>query len=65
MRSIITVGIEALIISLILLAIHRFFLLLLDDNLLTFFFAGFMTHFLFEFSPFGNLNEKWCNKVFK
>lgn len=26
--------------------------------------TGAMIHMFFEFSPFGNLNEKWCRATF-
>jgi hypothetical protein len=26
--------------------------------------AGALIHLLFEFSPFGNINEKWCKMIF-
>ena len=26
--------------------------------------SGMAIHLLFEFSPFGNLNEKWCRATF-
>jgi len=27
--------------------------------------AGALIHLLFEYSPFGNINEKWCKIIFK
>ena len=64
MRSFLVVMTEAIVISLVLLAIHSIFLMFMENSLITFFLSGALTHFLFEYSPFGNLNEKWCNKVF-
>lgn len=26
--------------------------------------TGIVVHFFFEYSPFGNLNEKWCLSTF-
>jgi hypothetical protein len=26
--------------------------------------AGALIHLLFEYSPFGNINEKWCKMIF-
>jgi hypothetical protein len=64
MRSFLVVMTEAIVISLALLAIHSIFLMFMENSLIAFFLSGVLTHFLFEYSPFGNLNEKWCNKVF-
>lgn len=64
MRSFLVVMTEAIVISLVLLAIHSIFLMFMENSLIAFFLSGVLTHFLFEYSPFGNLNEKWCNKVF-
>jgi len=27
--------------------------------------AGALIHLLFEYSPIGNINEKWCKIIFK
>jgi len=27
--------------------------------------SGALIHLLFEYSPFGNINEKWCKMIFK
>jgi hypothetical protein len=29
------------------------------------FLVGFLLHLLFEYSPFGNINEIWCRATFK
>jgi hypothetical protein len=26
--------------------------------------SGALIHLLFEYSPFGNINEKWCKMIF-
>tara|TARA_B100000902_G_C26466182_1_gene507877 strand:+ start:30 stop:224 length:195 start_codon:yes stop_codon:yes gene_type:complete len=26
--------------------------------------SGALIHILFEYSPFGNINEKWCKMIF-
>jgi len=26
--------------------------------------SGALVHLLFEYSPFGNINEKWCKMIF-
>jgi len=64
MRSFLVVMTEAIVISLVLLAIHSIFMMFMENSMIAFFLSGALTHFLFEYSPFGNLNEKWCNKVF-
>ena len=64
MRAFTTVLMEALFIGLLLqglvLGLTKFVYKGMGDLIL----AGALIHLLFEYSPFGNINEKWCKMIF-
>jgi hypothetical protein len=66
MRPVSTVAFEALVVG-IINAVVYYTLDKLNSGVSTkwlLVFTGALIHFLFEFSPFGNINEIWCKKTF-
>ena len=57
---------EAIIVGLINLLVFMFIRALIPKvHLFTqLILTGISIHLMFEFSPFGNLNEKWCRATF-
>ncbi|AUT19178.1 hypothetical protein DSLPV1_207 [Dishui lake phycodnavirus 1] len=65
-RPVGTVAFEALVVG-IINAVVYYTLDKLNSGVSTkwlLVFTGALIHFLFEFSPFGNINEIWCRKTF-
>lgn len=64
-RAITTVFPEAIIVG--LLSYVGYYLLKAAGAsiALSSFLVGFLLHLLFEYSPFGNINEIWCRATFK
>lgn len=63
MRSVIFEAIVVGIINLLLFMMLRRFTNI-QNIFLVIFLCGVLIHLGFEYSPFGNLNEKWCKLTF-
>lgn len=64
MRSFTTVMMEALFIGVMLQLIVMGLTKFVYKGTGMLIIAGALIHLLFEFSPFGNINEKWCKMIF-
>jgi hypothetical protein len=64
MRSFTTVLMEALFIGVMLQIIVMGLTKFVYKGTGMLIIAGALIHLLFEFSPFGNINEKWCKMIF-
>jgi len=64
-RPVSTVILEALTIGVILQLLFWAITKYLYNGTGVLIIVGALIHVLFEFSPFGNLNEKWCKIIFK
>jgi hypothetical protein len=64
MRSFTTVLMEALFIGVMLQVIVMGLTKFVYNGTGMLIIAGALIHLLFEFSPFGNINEKWCKMIF-
>jgi len=64
MRSFTTVLMEALFIGVMLQLIVMGLTKFVYKGTGMLIIAGALIHLLFEFSPFGNMNEKWCKMIF-
>ena len=64
MRSFTTVLMEALFIGVMLQLIVMGITKFVYKGTGMLIIAGALIHLLFEFSPFGNINEKWCKMIF-
>ena len=64
MRSFTTVMMEALFIGVMLQLIVTGLTKFVYKGTGMLIIAGALIHLLFEFSPFGNINEKWCKMIF-
>jgi hypothetical protein len=64
MRSFTTVLMEALFIGVMLQLIVMGLTKFVYKGTGMLIIAGALIHLLFEFSPFGNINEKWCKMIF-
>ena len=64
MRSFTTVLMEALFIGVMLQLIVMGLTKFVYNGTGMLIIAGALIHLLFEFSPFGNINEKWCKMIF-
>jgi len=64
MRSFTTVLMEALFIGVMLQVIVMGLTKFVYKGTGMLIIAGALIHLLFEFSPFGNINEKWCKMIF-
>ena len=64
MRPVTTVILEALFIGILLdilvMGIKKF----IYKGAWVLIISGALIHLLFEYSPFGNINEKWCKIIF-
>jgi hypothetical protein len=64
MRPVTTVFTEALFIGLLLYFIVMFMSRYVYKSETVLIVSGALVHLLFEYSPFGNINEKWCKMIF-
>ena len=64
MRPVTTVFTEALFIGLLLYVIVMFMSRYVYKSDTVLIVSGALVHLLFEYSPFGNINEKWCKMIF-
>ena len=64
MRSFTTVLMEALFIGLLLQGLVTGLTKFVYKGTGVLILAGALIHLLFEYSPFGNINEKWCKMIF-
>ena len=64
MRSFTTVLMESLFIGVMLQVIVMGLTKFVYKGTGMLIIAGALIHLLFEFSPFGNINEKWCKMIF-
>ena len=64
-RPVTTVITEALFIGLMLQLLVMSLMKFVYKGTGVLIIAGALIHLLFEYSPFGNINEKWCKIIFK
>ena len=64
MRPFTTVLMEALFIGLMLQILFMGLTKYIYKGAGVLIIAGALIHLLFEYSPFGNINEKWCKIIF-
>jgi hypothetical protein len=64
MRAFTTVLMEALFIGLLLQGLVMSLTKFVYKGMGVLILAGALIHLLFEYSPFGNINEKWCKMIF-
>jgi len=64
MRQFTTVLMEALFVGLILQVLFMGLTKYIYKGTGVLIIAGALIHVLFEYSPFGNINEKWCKMIF-
>ena len=64
MRPFTTVLMEALFIGLLLQGLVTGLTKFVYKGTGVLIIAGALIHLLFEYSPFGNINEKWCKMIF-
>lgn len=64
-RPVTTVLMEALFIGLMLQPLVMGLMKFVYKGTGVLIIAGALIHLLFEYSPFGNINEKWCKIIFK
>lgn len=64
-RPVTTVLMEALFIGLMLQLLVTGLMKFVYKGTGVLIIAGALIHLLFEYSPFGNINEKWCKIIFK
>jgi hypothetical protein len=64
MRAFTTVLMEALFIGLLLQGLVMGLTKFVYKGMGALILAGALIHLLFEYSPFGNINEKWCKMIF-
>ena len=64
MRSFTTVLMEALFIGLLLQGLVTGLTKFVYKGTGVLILAGALIHLLFEYSTFGNINEKWCKMIF-
>tara|TARA_R110001632_G_scaffold194511_1_gene315846 strand:- start:3851 stop:4054 length:204 start_codon:yes stop_codon:yes gene_type:complete len=64
-RPVTTVLMEALFIGLMLQILVTGLMKFVYKGTGVLIIAGALIHLLFEYSPFGNINEKWCKIIFK
>ena len=63
-RPVTTVLMEALFIGLMLQLLVMGLMKFVYKGTGVLIIAGALIHLLFEYSPFGNINEKWCKIIF-
>ena len=64
MRPFTTVLMEAIFIGLMLQILFMGLTKYIYKGVGVLIIAGALIHVLFEYSPFGNINEKWCKIIF-
>ena len=64
-RPVTTVLMEALFIGLMLQLLVTGLMKFVYKGTGVLIIAAALIHLLFEYSPFGNINEKWCKIIFK
>ena len=64
MRQFTTVLMEALFIGLMLQVLFMGLTKYIYKGTGALTISGALIHLLFEYSPFGNINEKWCKMIF-
>lgn len=64
MRQFTTVLMEALLIGLMLQVLFMGLTKYIYKGTGALIISGALIHLLFEYSPFGNINEKWCKMIF-
>jgi len=64
-RPVTTVISEALFIGILLQIIFMGLTKYIYNGVGVLIITGALIHILFEYSPIGNLNEKWCKIIFK
>ena len=64
MRQFTTVLMEALFIGLMLQGLVAGITKYIYKGTGVLIISGALIHLLFEYSPFGNINEKWCKMIF-
>jgi hypothetical protein len=64
MRQFTTVLMEALFIGLMLQVLVMGITKYIYKGTGVLIISGALIHLLFEYSPFGNINEKWCKMIF-
>jgi|TARA_B100001173_G_scaffold311089_1_gene327355 hypothetical protein len=64
-RPVTTVILEALIIGIMLQLIFMGVTRFVYKGTGVLILSGALIHLLFEYSPLGNMNEKWCKIIFK
>ena len=64
-RPVTTVLLEALFIGLMLQVLVMSLTKFIYKGTGVLIISGALIHLLFEYSPLGNMNEKWCKIIFK
>ncbi len=60
------VAFEALVVGLLVLGMFYVFKMIgVKNHWTAHIIGGALIHIIFEYSPFGNLNEKWCRATFE
>jgi len=64
MRAVTSVLLEALLIGVMLQVLVMGLTKYVYKGTGVLIISGALIHLLFEYSPFGNINEKWCKMIF-
>lgn len=64
MRTVTSVLLEALLIGVMLQVLVMGLTKYVYKGTGVLIISGALIHLLFEYSPFGNINEKWCKMIF-
>jgi len=64
MRAVTSVLLEALLIGVMLQVLVMGLTKYVYKGTGVLIISGALIHILFEYSPFGNINEKWCKMIF-
>ncbi len=64
MRPVTSVLLEALLIGIMLQVLVMGLTKYVYKGVGVLIISGALIHILFEYSPFGNINEKWCKMIF-
>jgi len=64
MRAVTSVLLEALLIGVMLQVLVMGLTKYIYKGTGVLIISGALIHLLFEYSPFGNINEKWCKMIF-
>ena len=64
MRAVTSVLLEALLIGVVLQVLVMGLTKYVYKGTGVLIISGALIHLLFEYSPFGNINEKWCKMIF-